>query len=259
MANYKIGAALSGGFIKGFAHLGAYQALLEHDIRPEILTGVSAGALAGAFLADGKEPYECMEYFKGHNTFDFTKMVIPKKGFFCLDSFIDFLKSTLTSQRIEDTKIPLLIVATDLDHGRSVIFRKGSLAERVAASCSMPIMFVPQCINGTYFVDGGVLQNLPVSSIRKDCDKVVAINVSPLTETNYKKNIASIAYRSYQFMFRANTMRERESCDLLIEPEHLDEFSYREMNKSEAIFRKGYDITNEIIKRNLEEKGSVWK
>ena len=60
---YNIGYALSGGFIKGFAHLGIMQALHEHGIRPEILSGVSAGALAAVFYADGKEPYHmCLLY-----------------------------------------------------------------------------------------------------------------------------------------------------------------------------------------------------
>lgn len=60
---YNIGYALSGGFIKGFAHLGIMQALHEHGIRPEILSGVSAGALAAVFYADGKEPYHIVELF----------------------------------------------------------------------------------------------------------------------------------------------------------------------------------------------------
>ena len=64
---YQIGYALSGGFIKGFAHLGVMQALLEHDIRPDIISGVSAGALAGVFYADGNEPHRVLDYFSGHN------------------------------------------------------------------------------------------------------------------------------------------------------------------------------------------------
>ena len=64
---YSIGYALSGGFIKGFAHLGAMQALLEHDIKPNIISGVSAGALAGVFYADGNEPHKVLDYLPGNN------------------------------------------------------------------------------------------------------------------------------------------------------------------------------------------------
>ena len=64
---YSIGYALSGGFIKGFAHLGAMQALLEHDIKPNIISGVSAGALAGVFYADGNEPHKVLDYIATHH------------------------------------------------------------------------------------------------------------------------------------------------------------------------------------------------
>ena len=123
---YPIGFALSGGFIKGFAHLGAMQSLLEHDIKPNILSGVSAGALAGVFYADGNEPHQVLDYFAGHKFQDLTKLVIPKVGLFELGEFIDFLKSNLKSKKLEELQIPLIITATDLDHGRWYISIKGT-------------------------------------------------------------------------------------------------------------------------------------
>ena len=114
---YQIGYALSGGFIKGFAHLGVMQALLEHDIKPDIISGVSAGALAGVFYADGNEPHQVIEYFSGHKFQDLTKLVIPKKGLFDLCEFIDFLHTNLKAKNLEELQIPLIITATDLDHG----------------------------------------------------------------------------------------------------------------------------------------------
>ena len=176
---YPIGYALSGGFIKGFAHLGVMQSLLEHDIKPNILSGVSAGALAGVFYADGNEPHKVLDYFSGHKFQDLTKLVIPKVGLFELGEFIDFLKTNLKAKTMEELQIPLIITATDLDHGRVVHFHKGNIAERVAASCCMPVLFSPVKIEGTHYVDGGVFMNLPVSTIRRVCSKVVAVNVSP--------------------------------------------------------------------------------
>ena len=161
---YQIGYALSGGFIKGFAHLGVMQALLEHDIKPDIISGVSAGALAGVFYADGNEPHQVIEYFSGHKFQDLTKLVIPKKGLFDLCEFIDFLPYQSESQESGRVANPLIITATDLDHGRMVHFHRGSIAERVAASCCMPVMFAPVNIDGTNYVDGGLMMNLPVST-----------------------------------------------------------------------------------------------
>ena len=256
---YNIGYALSGGFIKGFAHLGVIQALLEHDIKPDIISGVSAGALAGVFYADGNEPYRVLDYFSGHKFQDLTKLVIPKVGLFALGEFIDFLKSNLKAQKLEDLKLPLIITATDLDHGRSMHFHKGNIAERVAASCCMPVLFTPVKIGNTHYVDGGLLMNLPVSTIRNECEKVVAVNVSPLMAEKYKMNIVSIAMRSYHFMFRANTFPEREKADLLIEPYNLDGYSNTELEKAEEIFEQGYNTASEVLDQLIEEKGKIWR
>lgn len=256
---YQIGYALSGGFIKGFAHLGVMQALLEHGIRPDIISGVSAGALAGVFYADGNEPYKVLDFFSGHKFQDLTKLVIPKKGLFELSEFKDFLNTNLKANRLEDLQVPMIITATDLDHGRMVHFHKGEIAERVAASCCMPVMFSPVKIDGTYYVDGGLMMNLPVSTIRRICDKIVAINVSPIIAEDYKQNILSIAMRSFHFMFRANTFPEREKCDLLIEPYNLYGYSNTEMEKAEEIFEQGYKTADETLTQLMQEKGKIWK
>lgn len=257
-SKYPVGYALSGGFIKGFAHLGVMQALLEHDIKPDIISGVSAGALAGVFYADGNEPHKVLDYFAGHSFQDLTKLVIPKKGLFELSEFMDFLRSNLKAKNLEELSVPLIITATDLDHGRMVHFHRGPIAERVAASCCMPVMFAPVNIDGTNYVDGGVMMNLPVSTIRRICHKVVAVNVSPLIAKGYKMNIMSIAQRSFHFMFRANTFPEREKCDLLIEPYNLYGYSNRELEKAEEIFEQGYQTANKVIERLLEEKGKIF-
>ena len=90
--HYKIGFALSGGFIKGFAHLGAVQALYEEGIRPDIISGVSAGAFAGVFLADGKEPREVLRLFEEKGFGGFTKFSFRSRGGFMLrEQLYDFL------------------------------------------------------------------------------------------------------------------------------------------------------------------------
>ena len=244
-----MGFALSGGFIKGFAHLGAIQALLEHDIRPDILSGVSAGALAGALFADGNEPHQVLEFFKGLKFSDLADLVMPRSGFFDMTELMDFLREHLTVDRLEDLRTPMIITATDFDHGRSVHFREGPLAELIVASCSVPILFNPILIDGVHYVDGGVLMNLPVSTLRPLCKKVVAINVSPLVAPEYKMNILSITERAYHFMFRSNTMQQREMADLLIEPTDLYEFSDIDLDKTEEIFLRGYNEAKETLEK----------
>lgn len=120
----------------------------------------------------------------------------PQERLFDLCEFIDFLRTNVKAKNLEELQIPLIITATDLDHGRMVHFHRGSIAERVAASCCMPVMFAPVNIDGTNYVDGGLMMNLPVSTLRRVCDKVVAVNVSPIMAQDYKMNIvASLCVR----------------------------------------------------------------
>ncbi|MEG1556265.1 MAG: patatin-like phospholipase family protein [Bacteroidales bacterium] len=245
---YEIGYALSGGFIKGFAHLGALQALLEHDLRPEIISGVSAGALAGVLYADGNEPYRILEYFENLKFMNFTKFTIPTSGFFKMDEVIDFLEIHLSTKQLEKLKIPFVVTATDIQHGKSVSFRQGNIAQCVAASCCMPMLFKPVTIHEVDYVDGGVFLNLPVSPIRQECKKVIAVNVSPLHEEPYKRNLINITLRTYQYLNKANMIKDRELSDILIEPKDLHKYSNTELEKAKEIFNCGYQAANDILK-----------
>ncbi|MBR1543233.1 MAG: patatin-like phospholipase family protein [Bacteroidaceae bacterium] len=245
---YDVGFVLSGGFIKGFAHLGAIQALIERDIRPQIISSTSAGSLVGALYADGNEPYQVLEFFDGLKFSDLTKPVLPTTGFFELTELEDFLNAHLKRKRLELLPVPMVITATDLDHGKSVHFRSGDIAQCVAASCCMPVLFSPITIDDIHYVDGGVLMNLPVSVIRDECNLVYAINVSPMLTPEYKLNIVSIAERSYQFIFRSNTVAEREMADVLIEPVNLSGYSNVDLEKAKEIFMVGYNKANEVLK-----------
>lgn len=158
---YGTGFALSGGFVKGYAHLGALQALFEYGIRPEIIAGVSIGAVAGVFIADGKRPEEVLELFMSREFRSFTGFTRSRGGFMNLDNFYGFLRDTLSVGRIEELSLPLAVTATNLDTGRSVHFREGEIAPRIAASCCVPGLFTPIEIEGDHYVDGGVLMNLP--------------------------------------------------------------------------------------------------
>ena len=247
MKNYPIGIALSGGFIKGFAHFGMMQALIEHDIHPDILSGTSAGSLAGVFLADGREPYEAINLFDNQTFGDFTSFSLNKKGLLELDNFIDFLRSNLRTKRIEKLKISMIITATDLDHGVSVHFKEGDIAERVAASCCMPVLFTPIVIDGIHYVDGGVLMNLPVSTLRDQCEKVVAFSVSRLIADEYSLNIASIAMRSYNFIYQANSLPQKQIADIVIEPCGLEKYNNTQLEKADEIFKIGYDEANKVL------------
>jgi NTE family protein len=249
MEHYDTGFALSGGFIRGFAHLGVLQALFEHNIKPEIIAGVSAGSLAGVFTADGYEPYETLNCFSHINFLDLTRPAWSRTGgLMKLDLLIDFLREHIRAKNLEELKIPMIVTATDFCHGKSVHFRSGNIAERVAASCCLPPLFSAINIDGVDYVDGGVFMNLPVAPLREICERVVAVNVSPLHRAEFKKNVISVAIRAFHFMSGSNSLWARHNADLLIEPDNLYEYGNTELDKAEDIFERGYDAASEVLK-----------
>lgn len=139
---YHIGFALSGGFIRGIAHLGMLQALFEHNIRPDILSRASAGAIVSVFIADGRQPFEIMEMFSDRSFTELAKIRFGKDSLFQMDYFIDFMRSNLRTRNLEDLEIPVVVTATDFDHGQCVHFTRGEIARRVAASCCIPVLLL---------------------------------------------------------------------------------------------------------------------
>lgn len=237
---YHTGFALSGGFIKGMAHLGMLQALFEHNIRPEILSGTSAGAIVCAFVADGKEPFEIMQLFSERSFTDLAKVRPSTESLMQMDYFIDFLKDNLKAKRMEDLPVSVVITATDFDHGRVVHFTEGEITHRIAASCCLPVLFAPVEIDGVHYVDGGVFMNLPVTPIRDCCERVLALNVCKLNTDSYHMNLPGIAMRAYHFMSQANSMTDLALADKVIAPDGLDAFQNYELDKAEDIFGLGY-------------------
>ena len=237
---YKLGLALSGGGAKGFAHIGVFKLLEECRLSPYIIVGTSAGSLMGALFADGYTADEIKELFTGREFSEFAQLQIPKSGLFDSKRFRYFLKRHLRTKNIEDLKIPLVVMATDLDNGESHEFRSGPIVDAVTASCSIPIIFSPVVINGVHYVDGGLFHNFPVSIIREECERVIGVNVSPLVPQKYKQTIFHIAERSYHYMFRANTLEDREMCDVLIEAEEFGDFKTFDLENVEKIVNVGY-------------------
>ena len=251
---YKIGIALSGGGIKGLCHAGVLKALEERGIKPDIISGVSSGAVVGALYADGYTPDEIAKLFEDITLRNMTKVHVPDGGFFRMDMFQAFLSQKLRSKTFEDLAIPLRIVATDLDKGRSVVFASGNLIDSIVASCCLPVLFCPKIIDGVHYVDGGVLKNFPVSTIRNDCEKVIGVNASVKVADEYKLSIINVASRSYDLMFKANTLHDKELCDLLIEPLDVGHFATFDTEKGREIFDLGYKSTKKLLRTKFEEK-----
>ena len=247
---YPLGIAFSGGGAKGAAHCGALQALKEYGIKPDIVSGTSVGALVAVLYSAGFSPKQMIETFQGLNFFkDIVAPSLPKGGLFDSRPLLTLVKNLLPYNRLEELPIPTLIVASDMERGMSKVFTKGEIAPRVVASCSIPVIFQPMCINGTHYVDGGTFQNLPVSAIRQKCDKVIALNLNHMEAEKLKNNLISIAYRSFMMMMVSNVAADSAQADLFID---LDTYGCmaHDISRIEELFFRGYESTVKVLDEN---------
>lgn len=258
---YRIGYVLSGGGAKGFAHAGAIKALEEFGIKPNIISGTSAGSVVGALYCSGKSPKEIMEIFLEKSAFDFMSISMPKSGLFKTDGFIKFLKKNIRVKNIQNLPIPLYINATNFNKGKSVVFKSGEIVTRVMASCCIPVIFNLVEINGTHYADGGIFRNLPVSPIRDLCEIVIGINVGPALP-QYKDSMLFVAQQSFHYMFRANMLEDKKLCDILLETKEVSPYSLFDLEKAEEIYNLGYKSMKKTLKKispELREKLDSYK
>ncbi|MDE6415461.1 MAG: patatin-like phospholipase family protein [Duncaniella sp.] len=247
---YRLGLALSGGGARGFAHAGALQAFEEMHIRPDVIAGVSAGSVVTVLYAAGLTPIQILEAFATAKFTDFAKFGMPNGGFFNMDGFKNFLKENLrTYKNIEELPIPSIVCATDLDQGLPVAFYDGEITERVAASCSIPIVFKPVKIDGHTYVDGGVLHNLPAWALRDKCKYVIGVNCSPVPDRGPADSIMEVAQRTYDIMVKSNARADMKLCDLAITIDDIATYKVFSLAQIERVFRIGYETTmRELIK-----------
>lgn len=255
---HRFGFVLGGGGARGFAHLGVVKALREKGITPDIISGVSAGAIAGAFLAAGKTPDETLEVMKKLSIRDLTNFQMPSTGLFNLDKLRGLIENHLGAVDIRDLKIPLIITATDIMNARPTYFREGNLATLVQASASIPVLFSPVKINDLYYVDGGVFSNNPLEPIKYECDRTVVINISPLAKVNELGNIANIAARTFQLSVNASNRIVADECDLYIDPPQLANYPIFDTQNADELFQIGYEHVMEMDLTTLTDTPKNW-
>lgn len=255
---YQYGFVLGGGGARGFAHLGAIKALEEKGITPDIISGVSAGAIAGAFIAAGKTPEETLDLMKKLNIRDITNFQMPTTGILNLDKLGSLIRTHLGETDLKDLQTPLIIAATDILNASPVYFREGNLASIVQASASIPVLFSPVKINDLYYVDGGVFSNIPLEPLRNQCRRIVVINISPMARSEELGNIASIAARTFQLSVNASNRFAEHECDLYINPPSLSSFPIFDTQRADELFQIGYDHVMNMDLRAFTEPPRTW-
>lgn len=248
-AGKTVGLAMSGGGAKGFSHIGVLMAFERVGIRPDIMSGVSAGSIATVLYGAGLSPSDIIKCFTDASRLaDFTEWAIPRDGFMKLDRFGKLLEDWLPVKRLEELKIPTIVCATDLDRGKSVGWSKGEIVPRVIASCSVPIVFKPKVINGVQYVDGGVLRNLPAWAIRSYSTALYGSNCSPMRPApEHYKSVIDIAYRCYHLMNKANVPQDIRLCDHVIQVYDVSHVSIFDLTALRKCVMAGYDAAMRVL------------
>lgn len=244
---YQLGIALGGGGARGFAHLGVLKALQEKGYEPELISGVSAGALAGAFLASGYSPDEAMEVMSKNGFTDFASLIVPRTGLLSLEKMEKILRKHLGPVRIEDLPKPFIVTVTNLLSGRPEYISQGELVPYVVASSSIPVLFSPVEIAGNQYVDGGLMDNLPIAPLEDRCDEIIAVSISPIQEIEGLSGLIDVATRTFQLSVNNQLNGLRDACDVFIEPKGLANYSLLDADNAQALFDLGYKHVMEEV------------
>lgn len=251
----KIGLVLSGGGARGIAHLGIIKALEEHGVRFTQISGTSAGAIIGALYASGHDVDSIVKILGEIKSFKLFQPALSWKGILNMDVVERFLENYLPVDDFSSLNVPLTVTATNLRTGQSEHFSTGKLRAVICASSCIPVLFNPVSIDGELYIDGGILNNLPVEPIRKTSDVIIACHSNPVGANFEAKNAKAVMERALMMAITQNVYNRRDQCDIFIEPHGLEPFKVMDLGKSAEIFKIGYEYTKQKIEtENLLEK-----
>ncbi|MEN8172805.1 MAG: patatin-like phospholipase family protein [Chloroflexota bacterium] len=183
----KLGLALSGGGARGLSHIGVLRALEKAGLQPDYLSGTSMGGAIAAAYAAGSSPADlealALELTTTRNLLRLADLTIPRKGLFQGGRLLAFFEEQLKGITFNELRVPLVLVAVDLNSGKEIHLSEGSVAEAVRATISIPGLLAPVEDNGRRLVDGALLNNIPVDVVRQmGADVTIAVDVYASSE-----------------------------------------------------------------------------
>ena len=215
----RIGLALGGGAARGFAHIGVIQVLEEAGIRPQLVVGTSAGSLVAALYASGKSGTELAMLALGMDESALTDWSFPGRGVIRGEALARYVREQTGGLSIEKMKLPLGIVATDLDSGQAILFQRGDPGVAVRASSAVPAVFQPVKIGEHEYVDGGLVSPVPVRFARAmGAELVLAVDISSPPEGQATGDAMRLLLQTFAIMGKSINHFELRDADVVLRP-----------------------------------------
>lgn len=245
----KVGATLSGGFVKAAAHIGFLKALEEKGLRPSCIAGSSAGALVGFLYSYGFSPNDIEKIGKN---LSWKKLVKPsfKGGIFSLKGLREILADLTGNPDLKELKIPFAAVVVNLKTLKMEVKTQGPSADIVTASCCASPLFSPWKIGNNYYIDGGLRNCLPAEVVKSmGAELNICSNVNVLSSRFNPKSITEVAYRSSLASILENEESRFKYCDIIVNHElSVNPF---DLSKIAEIVKIGFENTLREVEKWL--------
>lgn len=267
----QIGLCLSGGGIRGYAHLGVLKAFEEEGLTFDAFSGTSIGAIIGSAYALGYSSDEIYAYaktiqfknflrlqprlrdnaeqsrFSGKNFLDARSLRLTPSAKVLIDLCVNFYGQ----KEFSDTKYPFYCVACDIQHGREVVFDSGSLPFAVACSSALPGVFTPVVTNDSILVDGYVMNNLPADVLKnKGMDYVVCVDLKPIGDHTPCRNAGyfETIFSVFDLMARQTSQKGLAAADVVLTPSLS---SFEKLSFNETVITGLYQAGYTCAKQNM--------
>ena len=215
----RVGLALGGGAARGFAHIGVIEVLEEAGIRPDLVVGTSAGSLVAALYASGKTGNEMATLAQNMDESAITDWAFPGRGMIRGEALARYVRDQTGGRTIEQMKLPLGIVATDLDSGAPILFQRGDTGSAVRASSAVPAVFQPVKIGTREYVDGGLVSPVPVRFARQmGAELVIAVDISSPPDGAPTGDMMKLLLQTFSIMGKSINQFELRDADIVLRP-----------------------------------------
>lgn len=249
----KVSLALSGGAARGAFHLGVIQALQEVGISIEAISGTSIGSVIAVGFGCGLSPKEMLNFFKSKEFQKIIRFNYFQRGLLRVDEDASILKTFATIDNIEDLNIPIFLTCTDLLSGKIVRFSRGKTIPLATASSALIPLFRPIRYEEYLLIDGGFMDNLPISPLEDFSYPIVSVDLHPLLPSE-ERNFFTLYKRSLFLSFIASAQAQKSKSELYITSAKLPLFGLFGFGELDKCFKLGYETAHEKALTFLSQK-----